>query len=179
MDEQEVWKDIPGTEGAYQASSLGRIRSVERRIPSIFNGEPCTRRVGGGVLKPRIMKSGHLVVDLGRIRRHAPVHALVALTFIGPRPQGLEVCHRDGNPTNNAIDNLRYDTRTNNLLDRYLAGGTLGKLKLPEISAIMRRIEEGKATAEIAQEFNVCTGTINRIKRGECKSCKLITEGTI
>ena len=106
--------------------------------------------------------------------RHAPVHVLVALTFIGPRPQGLEICHRDGNPANNAVDNLRYDTRTGNLLDRYLAGGTLGKLRLPELSAIQRRIKEGKATAEIAQEFGVSKGTINRIKRGECKACKLM-----
>ena len=174
MGEQEVWKDIPGFEGAYQASSLGRIRSVERRIPSIFNGEPCTRRVGGKVLKLCRAKSGHLRVDLGKMLRHAPVHVLVAITFIGPRPQGLEISHRDGDPANNAANNLRYDTRTGNLLDRYLAGGTLGKLRLSELSAIQKRIEEGKTTIEIAREFSVSKGTINRIKRGECKACKLI-----
>lgn len=173
MDEREVWKDIPGFEGAYQASSLGRIRSVERRVPSVFNGEPCMRSVPGAILKPTRTKSGHLRVDLGRMLRHAPVHALIARTFIGPRPQGKEVCHRDGNPANNRVDNLRYDTRTSNLLDRYLAGGTLGKLRLPEIQEIMARIARGETSAAIAQEFGVSKGTINRIKRGECKACQL------
>lgn len=43
-------------------------------------------------------------------------------TFVGLRPDGLEVCHNDGVHTNNQLTNLRYDTRRENLRDRVRHG---------------------------------------------------------
>jgi hypothetical protein len=49
--------------------------------------------------------------------RHETVHHLVARAFIGERPDGLQVCHGDGNKTNNAAANLRYDSISANVRD--------------------------------------------------------------
>lgn len=37
--------------------------------------------------------------------------------FVGPRPDGMVTCHNDGNPANNNLSNLRWDTQSNNQLD--------------------------------------------------------------
>lgn len=50
------------------------------------------------------------------------VHQLVSAAFIGPRPQGMEICHYDDCRTNNALTNLRYAPRSENTLDRVRNG---------------------------------------------------------
>ena len=50
------------------------------------------------------------------------VHSLVAEAFIGARPEGMEICHSDGDPTNNHLDNLRYGTPSDNTLDKVRHG---------------------------------------------------------
>ena len=163
----EIWKDIPGYEGKYQASSLGRIRSLDRQI-----GTPGTvgcKFMKGRVLRPGPTKDGHLYVVLGHGAAGKPVHQLIALTFIGPRPEGMDVCHNDGDPTNNRADNLRYDTRTNNILDVYRAGKRWRKLSLEDIRAILQ--EPITITGvSLAKKYKVSTTTISRIRsrRGKC-----------
>lgn len=49
--------------------------------------------------------------------RNARVSVMVAETFLGPRPEGADVCHNDGDPTNNRVENLRYDTHSENMRD--------------------------------------------------------------
>lgn len=70
----------------------------------------------GRTLKPYIGdRAGHLRVDIGG--RQLYVHQLVAEAFLGHHLGGLEVCHNDGDPTNNRVENLRWDTRSSNVLD--------------------------------------------------------------
>lgn len=45
------------------------------------------------------------------------VHQLVLEAFIGPRPAGMMACHNDGNPANNRVENLRWDTQSSNIFD--------------------------------------------------------------
>lgn len=80
--------------------------------------------------EPRILQSA--IDDKGRpclvlyrgdgTKANCRVHQLIALTFLGPCPPGLEVCHNDGNPANNHIGNLRYDTQSENELDKVRHG---------------------------------------------------------
>lgn len=167
----EIWKDIPGYEGKYQASDQGRIRSLSRQIGT--PGKIGFKTVKGRILRPGPVKTGHLYVALGHGAAGTPVHTLVALTFLGPRPSHADVCHNDGDPTNNSLDNLRYDTRTNNILDVYRNGGAWRKLSLDDIKAIM---QEPKTTTGIAlaKRYGVSPTTISKIRRGEYKSCQLI-----
>jgi len=102
----ENWLPIPGCPG-YEASDLGRIRSLRQR------------RRGPHVLAPAASGSGHLLIGL-RVNGQSvtrSVHRLILLTFVGPPPEGQEVRHLDGNPKNNVVSNLQYGTRAENQLD--------------------------------------------------------------
>ncbi|NLB17419.1 MAG: HNH endonuclease, partial [Syntrophomonadaceae bacterium] len=107
----EIWKDIPGYEGEYQASTFGRIKSVKRKVISKnwYTGNPFYRTVPERILKPgRFCKSGHVSVVLRKGTSGKPVHQLILRTFIGEVPQDMEVLHINGNPTDNCLSNLRY-----------------------------------------------------------------------
>lgn len=115
----EVWKPIPGYEGRYEVSDAGRVRSVDHCVPC-FTGDR-KRLVKGRVLRPGRTTSGHLSVALGK-GNSMWVHSLVARTFLGARPDGMEVLHLDHDPKNNALGNLAYGTRSENLKMDYAAG---------------------------------------------------------
>lgn len=99
---------IPGYEGRYSATSDGHIWTELR----------------GKFLKPWRMPSGHCLVALHKDGRQKSllVHRLVALAFLGESEPGTEVCHNDGDPGNNAVSNLRYGTRSENVLDQVAHG---------------------------------------------------------
>lgn len=90
----EVWKDVGN---GYSVSSLGRIRGPRK----ITYGNVGTR--------------GYLQVCIKRQTKN--VHVLVAEAFLGKRPEGYHVCHKDGNKHNNKISNLRYGTPKENWND--------------------------------------------------------------
>lgn len=129
MDSEE-WRAVVGYEGRYEVSNLGRVRSLDRLVRG---GKGGLRPVKGRVLKPMAGQYGHLSVDLckggRRIRRMSRVHRLVLESFVGPCPDGMEVCHYDGDPANNRIENLRYDTRSANMFDRVRHGRDLNSVK--------------------------------------------------
>lgn len=163
----EIWKDIPGYKGRYQASTKGRIRSVDHRVRVVAHGTEATRFVRGRVLRPgQYCKSGHVSVVLGHGAKGSPVHQLVALTFLGPVPDGCEVCHNDGNPRNNAVENLRYDTRTENIIDVMRLGRRWRKLCMAEVKEIRALIGKGYTGVELSRIFNVSQTTISSIKHG-------------
>ena len=117
----ERWKPVNGYVGIYEVSSHGRVRSLDR-VVTYSDGR--VRRHKGKILSTPLSRDGYPAVNLhaqGRLKKRY-VHSLIAETFIGPRPEGTEVCHNDGNPTNNHVDNLRYGTRSENMLDRVRHG---------------------------------------------------------
>lgn len=109
-----IWRDVPGYEGRYQVSDTGLVRSLDRV-------DSYGRRRKGQLLRPGPQKRGHLTVSLGR-HNSKQVHSLVLLAFEGPCPEGHEVLHKDHNPQNNNWNNLKYGTRSENLLMDYAAG---------------------------------------------------------
>lgn len=164
----EVWKPIPGFVGRYEASSLGRIRSL-----------PNKRRSTTLVMKLRKHKSGYLQVRLTShdgTRWHQTlfwVARLVCLAFCGPCPPGMEACHGDGYGANNASANLRWDTPVNNQADRAIHGtANIGsqnprsKLVEAQVKEIKRRLSDGEHAAAIAPDYSVAVRTIKAIKNG-------------
>lgn len=125
----ERWLPVVGYEGYYEVSSLGRVRSIARVIPHRRYGE---MRWPGGLLKPYKTAKGYLMVCLSRDSKSKMVltHRLVLAAFVGPCPVGAEGCHNDGNKTNNTVTNLRWDSRSANMMDQvrhgahHLAGRT-------------------------------------------------------
>lgn len=160
----ETWKDIPGYEGRYQVSDLGRVRSLDRRV-NIGNG--FTRMMRGRILRPAASKNNpHLYVILGHGTAGSPVHQLVARAFHGPRPEGQEVRHLDGDPQNNRADNLAYGTRTENLLDIYRVGGTRpGGLNASQALNIFQRLQKGEKGVDLAMEYGVSESCVSAIKK--------------
>lgn len=102
-NDMESWKDIPEYEGLYQASSEGRVRSLNKHGAD-------GRFIKGGVMSPSISGNGYLSIGLRKQgkRRFYSVHRLIAESFIGPSE--LQVDHKDGDRLNNKVENLQYLT---------------------------------------------------------------------
>ena len=124
----ERWKDIPGYKGRYQASTAGRVRSLDREV---FVDERKSKRGNfirkckGRILKPGPHPSGHLSIALGANNSQL-VHQLVLLTFVGPMPDGHETLHKNHKPADNRLTNLKYGTRSENLKADYENGSRRG-----------------------------------------------------
>lgn len=112
----EEWRPIRGYEGLYQVSTAGRVQSLDRTIRSRGGG---LRRYQGRILKTILDTHGYPHVALSRDGRQTwfKVHRLVLDAFRGTQPPGTEGCHNDGNPTNNQLSNLRWDSHSANVRD--------------------------------------------------------------
>lgn len=95
--EDEVWKEIPDTNGEYQASSQGRVRRVDT----------------GNYLEPYPLIGGYLGIALGVDGKTVQkrLHLLVLEAFRGPQPTGKDAVFSDGNKANCFLTNLDWGTR--------------------------------------------------------------------
>ena len=107
--ENEIWKDIPNYEGIYQASNLGRVKSLER-----INARG--HRLKEKILKTGINQYGYYRVQLWKnsIGKMYKVHRLVYEAFNGQIPEGLQVNHINEIKTDNRISNLNLMTPKEN-----------------------------------------------------------------
>jgi len=165
--EPEIWKAIPGFETKYEVSNYGNIRSLDRSVEVLSKSGKNHKRVyKGKLLSPGRKKDGHLTVVLKKGSASYQVHQLVMTAFVGPTPHGKEILHADGNPANNKLENLRYGTRSENILDVFRIGKAWRKLTIPDVLEIKRKLKNGSTGAELAKEFNVSQSEISAIKKG-------------
>lgn len=152
----EEWRPVPGW--PHEVSNTGRVRSMAGRL-----------------LKSRVMERGYHYVTLVDKNRRADwrLHRLVLHVFVGPCPEGFVACHNDGNKDNNAVDNLRYDSQMNNLLDQYRHGTArvgsrhgLSKLTEDDVKVIKQKLAQGFRSGELAAMFGVHLTNIQHIKKG-------------
>jgi hypothetical protein len=101
------WRDIPGYEGIYQASTTGFIRSESRVLKGRGNNYKTGSRVS-------LWKDG--------VRKDFLVARLVALTFLGVPTDGYTVNHIDGNRMNNAVNNLEWLSVADNIRHGFRTG---------------------------------------------------------
>ena len=158
----EIWLPIPGYEGLYEVSSLGRVKSLARK-----------GRHQEKMLKlDRSAKYPTVVLWKNNKKVTKRVHSIVLLAFEGPRPMGLVSRHfPDQHTSNNYIINLSYSTYKVNQADRianetYHVGKKLSWTKLTEEQVCQIFHATGKKT-EIAKRFNISLRQVWRIKRGE------------
>lgn len=115
--EDEEWRAVANYEGLYDVSSLGRIR----------RNEMVTRhghRRKGGIRRQPFNKDGYRIITLNKDGKKLTrqVHKIVAEAFLGPCPNGMVVCHNNGDPADNRVANLRYGTHAENIADKTVHG---------------------------------------------------------
>ena len=151
---EEVWKDIPGYEGFYQASTLGRIRSLSRYVAHSSGNGTCYRN--GKILQQKSSDQYQSVI-LSVLGKHKSVgvHRLIAITFI-PNPDNLPVVnHKDLNTRNNCVSNLEWVTQRDNCLHA-IANGHAANLS-PQSRA---RVIEGSKRASSKPIMCINTNTV-------------------
>lgn len=128
IEDNEIWKPIPGYEGYYAASTWGRIKAVRRTIclRSSRCGGMLTRNLREQIIaQSSDYPGGYLRVRLSRngVGQTYTVHRLVLMAHRGNCPPGQQACHWDDTNTNNTLANLRWDWPENNVADRRRNGG--------------------------------------------------------
>jgi len=151
----EQWRDVVGFEGLYQVSDLGNVRNART----------------GHIKKPHLnVRLNRPQICLSKFDKVTTIypHKLVMEAFVGKRPEGMECCHADGNPWNNELSNLRWDSRTNNSQDKFKHGTQkmgekhpMSKLTVEKVLAIR---QDNRLHRIIAVEYGVSQPTISEIK---------------
>ena len=166
--EIEIWEDIPGYDGLYQASTLGRVRSFNykkrqvARVPKI--------------LRPSFDNGGYLKVSIYKNKKHLNrnIHKLVVLTFIGPS-NGLQVNHKNGIKSDSRLENLEYITckenvahalKTGLIRDRSGERSHNHKLLETDVQYIRNYPKHKGYVIFLMNKFNVVQSTIYAIRAG-------------
>lgn len=163
----ERWNSIPGFDGRYEVSDMGRVR-----VTSAGFGKSAWFKATGGVMKQYANSDGYLALSLthpdGK-KRPIAAHRLVLIAFVGPCPAGMECCHRNGIRTDNALSNLRWGTEVENARDRGLHGtqrrGTdhpMNKLSVGDVLAIRA---SGESHNTLAARYRVQDSLIWAIRK--------------
>ena len=173
---EEIWKDIPGYDGRYQISTLGRIKSVERRARCTdhYGGEN-TRLVRERILQPYYKGGVALTTLCGRGGRS--VCSLMAITFLGPRPDGCCAFCLDGNPANLRIDNIGWCKRGREHDDRLRRTGRNRKLSVDDLRGIRDGLAKGERGRTLAERYGVNPAIVSRIKNGKYITCRVLDGG--
>ena len=153
----ERWLPVSGYEGLYEVSDHGNVRSIKTGKVKSYTLNKEQKRPFMGLWKNN------------KIKIFKP-HTLVLTAFVGPRPKGLECCHNDGNPWNNKLENLRWDTAQSNQQDRAKHGTSnrgerCANAKLTEMQVAAIRVDS-RLQREIAADYGVRQSAISRIKSG-------------
>lgn len=154
----ERWLPVVGYEGYYEVSDYGRVRSLRREVPS-RNGQ--RQVVPGGVLRQSgLGNTPYLKVSLCRDRGQVTrsVHSLVLEAFVGLRPDGMEACHGFGGQRDNRLQNLRWDTLSENNYDMVRQG---------------RHWAVNKSTCPLGHALRIPNLTKNSLSKGHrtCLAC--------
>jgi hypothetical protein len=156
------WEDITNYKGQYAVSNCGKIMS--------FCVYP-----EGRMLTPLLDRTGRLYVRLGGKgkQKHFYVHRLVAFAFLGnPEEEQTQVNHKDGNPTNNHIDNLEWCTPKENIkhsrevLGNHPEGENHPSSKWWEITHPDGEVEIRKCLADFCREKGLHQGSLANVANG-------------
>ncbi len=165
--EDEIWKDIPGTDGIYQVSNYGRLKSFRR---DAINGKIMNLASVKGFQTANIKINGKYKSCL--------VHKIVAENFLTkPSEKHTYVTHIDGNVSNNHVSNLKWITKEENyqkVLEHLGAANRnrigkfapYAKLTPEDVKHIKNMLFLGVKQKVIAKMFCVSEMQITRIKKG-------------
>lgn len=171
----EKWKAIPNYEGLYKASTLGRIKSLER----IIHKQKCNV-----LFKETIIKQFHRfnnkssnyycanLYDNNHKCKTTSVHRILAICFISNPFNKPQINHIDGIKTNNKLYNLEWCTASENTQHGYDTGLSMARRgslnwnsKLTEKDVVYIRNTRYKVSRkDLAIKFNISIKHIDRIR---------------
>jgi len=102
MYSKEIWKQIPGYNGDYKISNLGKVKSLKNNKVKLLKTSP----IHG---YPAVWLCSNGIGE--RIR----TAKLVLMSFIGPCPIGKQVSHIKGIRKDSRLKNLKYETSQENI----------------------------------------------------------------
>lgn len=163
----EEWREC--FDGYYEVSSIGRVRRriansatkagrlMKHRedVRSSVPGYPCVNLKGGGCTG-----------------RTTYIHSLVAEAFLGPRPDGHQVNHKNGIKNDNRVENLEWVTPSQNRkhafdtgLQKPTAGSKRHNAKVTEgdVVEMRRRRERGDLLKDIAADYPIKIAMVSEI----------------
>lgn len=153
----EVW--VPCAGGVYSVSNLGRVR----RDASACGAVP------GRILKQRTTRLDrypHVSLSVDGVVRRARVAHLVAAAFLGPRPLGNEVNHKNGDKGDSRAGNLEWATRNDNQRHAYRMGlrhPTHIRLKESDVRRIRELWSAGRTQRSIGSEYQMHQASVSAI----------------
>lgn len=159
----ERWLPVVGYEGLYEVSDLGRIQSLPRT--RLNKGS-----YSGKIMSPGWITNGRFQITLSNlhgIKKMHLLHRLVLQSFVGPCPDGMDCCHNDGNPGNNKVGNLRWDTKSENSRDVVRHGRShTAKLTAEDVLRIREARLFGAKTKDLASVYGISQVNLARAATG-------------
>lgn len=161
------WRSIASLPG-YEVSEYGHLRRIVALLKH-SKRYPVGREHSYG-----LAGKGYAFYNvIGKSKRkNVYAHSLVAEAFIGPKPDGMEVAHNDGNKLNCHFSNLRYATSKENNFDKIAHGTHNARDKNPMVKLTTNMTNEIKALADIGmsqdaigKHFSVSQTTVGRFLR--------------
>ena len=156
----ERWSVLP-LDTRYEVSTFGQIRRID------------TQRVRKCSVTPIGYRTLVLMYPAPdrpprkQVAKTYYVHEAVLLTFVGPRPEGMQVSHIDGDKLNNRLDNLLYESRKDNINRhpqerckrlRVLTKADISYIKTAPLSC-----------KSLGKQFGLQPSMVSKLRRGVCK----------
>lgn len=153
----EIWREAVGYENLYRISNLGNLQDI----------------LTGKIRKSSLNSRGYPQLHLwrnGKKRNHT-IHSLVMASFVGDRPTMMDINHRNGNKTDNRIENLEYVTRSQNIKHAFSIGliskqgekNPRAKLTDALIFSIRQLRKEGMTGRMLSRKFGISDGHVSDI----------------
>lgn len=168
---KEIWKSIPST-SFYEVSNFGRARALSRTVGT-YHGTRTKKSKDVA-----LTDNGHGYKIFGTCindrKKNYYIHRMVATLFI-PNPLNLpEVNHKDGDKSNNHVDNLEWTDRQGNQdhasandLIAFGERSSFAKLTEKKVLEILQRCAAGENIPAMAGEYGVRDTCIYRIRNGK------------
>lgn len=164
----EEWRPVYQTEGHYEVSNFGRVRSMRIRCRYSDRLRSTPRMLVWSV-NP---KDGYAHVRMSYPKpRQVSVGRVVLEAFVGPAPEGFEAAHQNGIRSDNRADNLKWMSPSDNCAQRKEHGTQpqgervhFAKLNQDQVKEIRRLYAEGVRSDEIAAMFGICRRHVITLK---------------
>lgn len=165
----EEWKPITGYEGLYEVSNLARIKSLARFSISRDGRKP--RFMNEMIMKPGLNSKKYYITVLRKdgIGKCILVHRIMAIEFL-PNPEKKEcINHKDGNRSNNSLENLEWCTQGENQKHAYATGLASRNRKRPNkvlYPDVIKAIQESNLHyKELCKIYNIHSSTVFNARR--------------